>query len=535
MAKKSAFQDRPSIVKCKRMVRPLISKIHGLTDLYVKYPSKFAFDLDLFTSAKVDGGNLRFTHPSTASDRLVSLKPFISSELYQAYVEIFSIFRNIILTVCDPNKVEGPMPKLAGLAARSLGKSVTLGTKSTFYKLNQTMLFEQGTIPRHLQRFNGELADDIDEWLQLEPVQVTDTHRNDIMVGYIIHVLVLNLRTLLYLLIPVLVHWLQEQDCQPLRNVLRTLFMEYWLFLPHKQEYSDTYKLSYELIDPAEDPSLPVFWLLHRIGFWKQMIRDLKVTSPSASLIQFNTYDSLLLDSFAQSNWLLLSQVKADQLFEILTRNVQNPNNTVILMTIISQQILGLKASLKSATSSQKTFTCLNKSYSDVRNLIQAWLSFSDLCLFNSLDKGNDEIFSAIFQILKYIHGKCAQIISYLNKSWNTTRLTKIREMLHKFKFLCYHVEIMSDTSKILCGYYLDQDTPLAIDHQKNTAIVEFFSDMMAEHSQDADMANFLLWLYGKGTKESRELARNCFNELYTEENWQTSQALEHVHYILYE
>lgn len=535
MARKSAFKERLPIAKCKRIVRPLISKIHGLTDLYVKYPSKFEFDVDLFTSAKVDGGNLRFTHPATANDRLASLKPFISTELYQAYIEIFSIFRNLIATICNIERDVSKIPKLSSLAAFNLGKTITLGTKSTFYKLNQTMLFETATIPRHLQKYDGELSDDIDDWLQLEPVQVTDNYRNEILLGYVLHVLVLNLRTLLYLLIPVLVHWLKEQDCQTLTNVLRTLFMEYWLFLPHNSELKDTYKLCHELTDPTEDPSLPVFWLLHRIGFWKQMTKELGVSSLYASLDRFDRYESLLLDSLSRSNWLLLSQVKAEYLYDILNRNVQNPNNTNIIITIISQQIFRLKENLKMATSSHKTFNALNSSYSDVRKLVQAWLNFSSDCLFNSLDKGNAEIFQAIFLLLRYAYSKCAQIVRYLDKNWTITRLTKVKEMLHKFKFLYYHVDIMTSTCEILSSYYLELNTLLSVDKQKVTAISEFFSDMMAEYSQESEMANFLLWLYGQGTKELHSLARGCFDELYSEDTWQASREIEHVHYILYE
>lgn len=533
MAKKSAFIDQPSVVKCKRLIRPLISKIHVLTDLYVKYPSKFHFDMELFTSAKVDGGNLRFTRPSSANDRLASLKPFISPEMFQAYTEIFSIFRTIVGTICDLER-GGNMAKLSSLAALHIGKSISLGTKSTFYKLNQVMLFEPDTFPRHLQKFHKELTDDIDDWLEMEPVAVMYTHRNDLVIGYVLHFLVLNLRTLLYLLIPVLVHWLQEQESQTLANLLKTLFLEYWLFLPHRLEYRDVYSLCHELIDPTDDPSLPVFWLLHRIGFWKQMIKDLRITSLFGTMKGFDNYESLLLDSLARSNWLLLAHIKAEELYELLNRNVQNPNNTTIIVSIVSELIASVKGELGSAMSSHRTYAVLYSSYANVRKLVQAWLAFNPQCLFNSLDSGNDDLFDAIFLLLKYTYMKCLRIIKYLDDNWTASRLTKVREMLHKFKFLLHHVDIMTTTCGILKSYFLESAS-VTNDGKNIVALAEFFVDLMGENTEEAEVANFLLWIYGQGDEEMCRLARAYFDELYTEDTWQASRDLEHVHYILYE
>lgn len=532
MAKKSPFIDKPSIAKCKRLVRPLISKIHGLTDLYVKYPSKFHFDMELFKSAKVDGGNLRFTHPSSANDRLASLKPFISQELYQSYSEIFAIFRTIVVTVCDVER-GGKITRLSSLAALHLGKSVSLGTKSSFYKLNQAMLFETDTLPRHLLKFHSELTDDIDDWLEMEPVQVFFNHRNEILMGYVLHSLILNLRTLLYLLIPVLVHWLQEQDSPVLSRLLRTLFLEYWLFLPQSHDYRHVYSLCHELINPQDDPSLPVFWLLHRIGFWRQMIKDLRISSLVGTLGFFDNYDSMLLDSLTRSNWLRLSHITVEELYVILNRNVQNPNNTTIIISIVSEHIATFKSNLGSATSSHRTYSVLESSYSNIRKLVQTWLAFTTDGLFNSLDSGNGDIFDAIALLLAYGSKKCMHITNYLEENWTVSRVPKVNEMMHKFKFLHYHMDLMASTCVILRSYYLESEEA-SIDGKNISALAEFFSDMMADYSHESEMANFLLWLYGQITNDMRQLARAYFDELYVEDTWQASRALEYVHYILY-
>lgn len=535
MAKKSAYIERPTVAKCKRIVRPLLSKIHALTDLYAKYPSRFTFDIHLFTTAKVDGGNLRFTHPASANDRLQLLQPFISADLYCAYVEIYAMFRNVIGAICDHQQQTGRVSRLTTLASLSVGKTVALGTKSTFWQLNQSMLFEPGTLPPHLQKYHLELSDDIDDWLQLEPAQVSHAYRNDILLGYVLHILVLNLRALLYLLVPVLVHWLNEQESVMLANVLRTLFMEYWLFLPHAPEYRDTFALSSAIVCPAEDPSVPVFWLLHRIGFWRHMVQELAISSSFASLATFDTYEGLVLDSLARTTWLLLSQVKPPQVYDLLNNNVQNPNNTNIIILVISQQIESLTAGLKSTTSAHGTFRLLNSAYANVRLLVQTWLRFDNNCLFNSLDKGNHELFGAVFVLLRYSQRKCAPIIGYLEKNWQTTRLSKVRELLHKFKFIHYHVGNMVALCDVLRSYYLDLGTELAVDARKVASMAEFLADLMGDHSLESAMANFLLWVYGKGTTELKQLARSCFEHLYMEDSWLASRDLEHVHYILYE
>ncbi|KAM9916088.1 hypothetical protein OXX59_010236, partial [Metschnikowia pulcherrima] len=78
-----------SVPRCKRLVRPLLAKVHSLTDLHSKYPAKLVFDSELFGSDKNDA----FTSPASANDRLISLKPYLAQEVYEAYTEIFNILK----------------------------------------------------------------------------------------------------------------------------------------------------------------------------------------------------------------------------------------------------------------------------------------------------------------------------------------------------------------------------------------------------------------------------------------------------------
>lgn len=533
MARKLGL-DRPNVAKCKRIARPLILKIHALTDLYVKFPQKLEFDVSHFTSAKVDGGNLRFTHPALAYDRLRLLQPFISVELYESYVEIYAIFRNVIVSICDYEKdhTTTRVPRLTSLCSLNVGKSIALGTKLTFWELNQAILFEPGTLPRHLQRFQTTLCDDIDEWLQMEPEHISELYRTDLLLGYVLHVLVINSRTLLHLLIPVLVHWLHEQESVRMRNLLRMLFVEFWLFLPHQAEYRETIDLSSGIICPSVDPSLPVFWLLHRIGFWRQMVSDLQLCSGYGTLAVYNTYESFLLDCLGRTTWLQISQVDPDEIYELLENNVQNPNNTNIIISVVSQQIEHLKRQLRHSQTSMGTYKLYNSEYGNVRSLVQHWLKFDLDCLFNSLDKGNEELFEAIFEVLKFSKRRCMDITVYLEKNLKSTRLASVREMLRKYECLLRDITSMITVLKVLCLYYLDLDSELAIVPAQIGAFSRFFSDLLGDH-EEPEMCNFLLWVYGKGTLELQDLARLLFKHIFGE-MWDSTRDLEHVHYILF-
>lgn len=506
--------DELSIPKCKRIVRPLVSKIHSLNDLYVKFPSKFDFDMELFSSTNVSGGILKFSNPSTAEDRLFSLKPYLSPELFRAYVEMFSIFKNIVTSMYDVPEARNitkkqkaqavakppSLPRLTALAAHKLGKSVVLGTKSTYYSLNQTMLFEPDTIPLHLQKYHLTLADDIDEWLQMEPESVINAQRNDLLLGYVIHLLAVYLRTLLFALIPVLVQWLYTQGLAS----LRTLFLEVWLYLPRDARDEDML----ELVAGDRDPSLELFWFFLKIGYWKQLALDIRLLAADGSA----GFDSLLLEALGDTDRLASSPVDPDEVLQLVSQNTQHPLNTPILISLVARLITKVRKEYNSAKTSDSTYDVIAMAYSQIRVLVKSWLGLNSNCIFNSLDRGNEEIFSALFRLLQYLLGKCTQIIRYLNNSKHAGR--KIAELLHRFKFLYYHVDMMQMACMVLKAYYLDLEGAVSVRGIKPSAFTEYFVELMGPGCDSAEALLFFLWLEERGSKELTQISQGCRDQL---------------------
>lgn len=528
--KKKRLVDCLPIPKCKRIIRPLVSKINALTDLYAKFPSKFEFQVDNFALNKPAEGVLKFTHPPTADDRLASLKPYISHELYQAYKDIFSLFRNVILTLCE-EKLTLPIPKLSSLASYKIGKCITLGTKTTYHRLNQTLLFEPDTIPQYQQKYK-ELANDIDEWLQIEPSAVSETYRKDLLLGYIIHILVFNLRTLLYLLIPVLAQWLKDCETLKCKQLLRTLFIEYWQFLPRDPDQTLVLELTLEVTD-SNDLNLALFWLLQRIGYWQHLILDLKVASLTVSLDAFSPYDGLVLDALATSDRLVLPSLNIMDTYLLLRRCSQHPHNTSILVSTVAQIIDLLKKKMRRCTTSNSTLQLLVEAYESMRRFLQYWLSISSDCVFNSIDRGNEDIFQALYHLLKYILSKCTHIFSYLNECLLAAPSGKVREMLTRFKNLYYRVDMVRTVIRILEAYFLDKDNELSLTGLGVISLARYFTDLTRDSSDKKDMGRFLTWLNDREGHEMRQFAQECFKLLY-KGDW-TDRGLEDVHSILFE
>lgn len=495
-----ANTKRPDVLpvaKCMRIVRPLVAKIHALTDLYIKNPAAFRFDVDLVESVDV----AKFSNPQTSHDRLTMLKPYLAPEVYQAYAELLAIFRNIVASMYhEPKRTKDvvenktrPVQRLSSLAALKLGKSVALGTKSTYYSLNQAMLFDPDSIPRHLQKYQLELADGIGEWLQMEPMEVTKENRSDLLLGYVFHVLVLNLRTTLFALLPVLVHWLHEQGLVS----CRTLFLEYWLYLPRDPDSTDVLELS---VGNSSDPTIELFWLYHRIGYWRQLAEDIHI-------VPADGYETLLLHALGSTDRLVLDVVELDRVLHIMALTIQHPQNTSILVSVVAQIITHFKKQFNAATTSSKAHAALNRLYIEIRSVVESWLPLNSQCIYNSLDSGNEEIFAACSQVLRYSQGKCAQIIKYLS---HLEPVRRIEEVLRKFKYLYQQFDLMQVVLGILQVYYLDLDEPLSLHGLKPSLVAEYFVELMEKFSDTTELLQFFYWLEDYDNDEITEFLYSC-------------------------
>lgn len=523
MARKTST-DLP-VAKCKRLVRPLLAKIHVLTDLYQKYPSKFVFE-NLPKTREREPDSLkdrdrlpgrekrerpRSMHKLVTSERLAQLKPLLSSELHRSYSEIFVICRNIFTTLLsEESRVSEHLPRLSVLAASKLGKLVALGTKSTYFRLSQALLFDAESIPPHLRKFHAELADDIDQWLDIEPESVTRRYRRDIVAGYVVHILVYALRPMLFLLVPVICHWLHEQGAQTL---LRTLFAEFWNFLAQDPDLQHMAEL---MVSVDTDPTASLFWPLHHSGYWERLVNHLGVLSPHSQ-----SYEGLLLDCLVQPG--RLDGVSHAFVFSVAARNPQHPNNTAVLMGVLAQTICRMKES----SSASQTLESFGSTYSDIRRFLQSWVGLNDHTIFNSQDKGNLQLFDSLRLLLRYIGDRAATVIEYLNQSSGL----RLNDMLRRFKFLYYHTDLMQVVVGLLQAYYLDSE-PENLAGLKPAVVAEFFSEFMADSAEQA-VGDFLVWVYETGSAELVAFARKTF--LHMEDKWGHGGELERLHQILFD
>ena len=498
-----------SVPRCKRLVRPLLAKVHSLTDLHSKYPAKLVFDSELFGSDKNDA----FTSPASANDRLILLKPYLAQEVYEAYTEIFNIFKNIVSTLSPvstinaaksrPNKVTKPLAskktatgngsvtsgenkimKLSTLASIKLGKSIALGTKSTHYSLNQTALFDPLSIPVYLRKYHDQLAEDIDEWLQMDPAAVFGQHRAELLMGYVMHIFVFYLRMLFYTLIPVLCHWLSEQQ----NACLRILFSECWLFLHFDPDHEEVQDLT--VADRSRDPSLGTFWLFHRIGYWQNLVLLLKVKS--AGFDGTSTYEALFLDALICADRLDLNEIDVHEVYAMMRNNLQHPRNTQILVSIVAQFINSFRKTYSAASTSTAALEAITRTYHDIRGFVQAWLCLSKSCIFNTLDKGNSELFGALFMLTDHLKEKCSLVLDYLEGMSGSDH---VAEAIKNFRKALSDVTKLESSCRILEAFFLDTPLPRLGDNSASPATTKYFTSFIAEDCDDETIDVFVGWL----------------------------------------
>ncbi|CUM68595.1 uncharacterized protein PRCAT00006322001 [Priceomyces carsonii] len=594
-----------SISRCKRIIRPLLSKIHNLTDLSSKSPTLLEFkfpddfyleafknvsktqNIDLMTALSSESNKIskstvrrnlsdrhkkysklkspsdaseenhgedkipsplkvefvaiqKFVRPKSALERLASMSPFISSELFERYSEIFQIFKNIINLITlkhSSNKV----PKLASLCARNLGKSMVFSTKTTYYKMNQSLLFDPKTIPQYLQKYEY-LDDDVDYWLQLEPEMITESYRLDVLLGYILNLVAFNLGLTLYMLIPVLLHWLYEElvilERSVLKSAMETLFTEFWEF---NDFYSDDCDGQWMLEVHAplnSKANATLFWTLHRLGYWENLVDTLNLCT---NLNTGRIYESLLLNTIAVNykfDYFLTSlcdeESGADLLellvYPLLKKNPQHPSVNDITIRIITELIKRSRLNIKRCKTSTDFLHHFNVSYHNLFKFSQTWLSFSceHELVFNSLYPGNERIFEGILRICSYLLEKCKLIMNKvettdLDINEDADFLARMSLVKSQFKNNFRKFETMKDVMNIFKLYFIDLPGEISISSENRERACDFIVKLQGEikklHHGNTDLNEFLLWLTRRSGLSGLMLARGCFRRYYGYEN----------------
>lgn len=496
-----------TISKSKRIVRPLVAKIHALNDLYTSYPSIVEFDSEQFQSSIDSQVYPGIINPKDPNQRLNSLKPFISSELYQTYSEIFQIFKSIIQSVetllhrptdvssasPDSSHTTTPPSKLSLLCCYKIGQSMALYSRSSHYKLNNSLLFDKKERKQDAVVEN-EFEDDIDHWLEMEPSQIVLAHRKDLIIGYIIHLLVFHLNLLLYTLIPILVDWLFEN--KKFHSIARNLFQEYWY---NNDEYDEGVRNR-------------IFWTFLKTGYWNQFITKLDLRSSYYSSFS-SQYASLILDSLPLNNKysnkikleLLLNASELHGLIELAPQHFQVNN---ILIHTLGKYINCFRLDLKQSSDPLRSEQVLQTFHEFLYQFLLLWLGSSDKdtgLVFNSLLPGNEDLFTALEKISKYCMAISDKVGAYID----------LTELLAKFV-------TVHNTILILKWYFL----LYPIDYKKKNLQLEVrrISDFIVSLQntkfrviRNSDFDEFVVWV--KNDLGNMELAKACLERYYKKDN----------------
>lgn len=639
MFKKSSpeYYENLTISKCKRIVRPLVSKIHALNDLNGKYPSilDFNFPLDdtclqgLLSKKNINhdysGKHIvnqlgqprnkirkledrkytkcydsdsdydegydslerrsmnkdylpeerehisninKLIEPSSSFERLTSLKPYISGQLFQSYYDMFLIFRNImnllVFTTHKNNESTSSMPKLSSLCSFKIGKFMALSTKPTYYEMNQSLLFDPNTIPYHLREYQDILSDDIDEWLEMKPEVVTYTHRIDLLIGYVIHLLVINLDLTLYLLIPILIHWLNEELKRTgntmLQSISRSFFLEYWTYGPDYSE-SSGFDNIVSILNGTQnrERNLNIFWIFHKIGYWRILISSFDSES---TVTGSDTYEILTLDTISLNNKLSL-QVLINlnaaydthdthdflhEIYQIIKKNPQHPQVNNILILIITQLISSTRLNIKQCMVSRDILNCFQFAYDNVIFFVHIWLSLpvkEEFLVFNSLYPGNTEIFHALISFTDFQVRQCD--ILFLNQSESTffSKINMDGSSTIDLRMIRDNLSILNRTLELLKLYYLDTFDDFTIDPHSVEEISSFVLLIQNSKLNPSNVKEFticnnsyndlLIWLFDQQDPTLLQISQLCFRKYYGNRTWFKDVLIDNLYCILFE
>jgi hypothetical protein len=288
---------------------------------------------------------------------------------------------------------------------------------------------------------------------------------------------------MLYMLVPVLVQWLQEelriQDNGPLMAFSTILFNQYWHFDETYHPDFDSDFLGY--LDPNKKiDNNGTFWILYRMGYWEALINDMELMS------KVGTYDSLMIEALARplrvpnANTLLV--IKA---LDHISACPFHPCINLALCNVLRNLIVEVRS--KSNAAAQ---------YQHLIQFMKVWLSFPPdptQVVFNSILPGNEFLFRCLTSVTRYL----AAIVD----AKDTKLRTKVNHCL--------------TTIGIFQHFYLDIG-----DNEDTTGFVECFFEMHKSSKEPNESFNeFVMWLHDQGTSEYIDLSRQLFSRFYINEN----------------
>ncbi|RCK62459.1 hypothetical protein Cantr_08837 [Candida viswanathii] len=394
--------DQLSTTRFRRVLRPLLSKIHALNDLYSKNPLVFDFDISQVDinhrcnaqqqrqTRQPRPSKLRkleeepipdFYDPKSADDRLRSLRLFISPELYKSYTELFHIVKSV-LCLLKPKKQQHAW-KLSCRCAFEIGKEMAESTRTTYYRLNNVSLFDPSLVSESIREINEELYEDLDDWMseEMEPACVTDNYTREVFAGYIVRLIVIHSQTTLYMFVPVLVHWLRLQGAF-LHQLGVFLSDEYFRF-PHESTTNVE-----ELNGLAFNDTLLVFWSLHAVNYWAPFMNARKLLEIVPHKISFDVFDELEVVLRLRGGYY------REQVYCICQ---YDKNTNIIVMMMVNL----LQHARKKLTSYEEAYGHFKEIYKLVLEVVRNWLPY-----YNRRFRDNRVMFESIAQLRGYMMPK---------------------------------------------------------------------------------------------------------------------------------
>lgn len=468
--------DQLSTTRFRRVLRPLLAKIHVLNDLYSKDPLSFDFDISKINKNHKSNKNINefphhqqpqqrqhttkrprlgeepipdFYNPIDSEDRLKSLRSFITPELYKSYTELFQIVKSI-LTLLTPKQKEYKW-KLSSLCAFEIGKEMAESIRTTYYRLNNVSLFDPSLMNQVIKELNQELYEDLDDWMkeEMEPKLITQNYTREVFAGYIIRLIVIHSQTTLYMFVPVLMHWLLLQG---------TFLKKMGTFLSHEYfKFPDVSTTNVEELNglPFND-TLLVFWSLYTVDYWTPFMSKHHLLDILPYKISLEIFEELEIVHR------LLSGYYREQVYGIYKYEKKNTNIIVMMMVKIFQK------ARKKLTSYDEAYSHFKEIYRLLLEVVRNWLPY-----YNRTFNNNNVVFHSLRKLRQYTDGK----------------LLVLSQQKEQYMKLYINFKGLFDTVDIIGHYYMD---PMS-SHPKLSS-----SDKIAKIAVKLgfDNADFLYWLY---------------------------------------
>lgn len=468
------MSDQLSTTRFRRVLRPLLSKIHALNDLYSKNPLVFDFDISKINKDCKSNKHLNettphlnhkqqrlhttkrpklgeepipdFYNPINSDDRLRSLRPFITPELFKSYTDLFHIVKSILLLLAPKQEHKW---KLSSRCAFEIGKEMAESTRTTYYRLNNVSLFDPSLVNESIKELNQELYEDLDDWMkvEMEPMSITVNYTRELFAGYIIRLIVIHSQTTLYMFVPVLMHWLLMQGTF-LRKLGLFLSYEYFTF-------PDISTTNVEKLNGLSfNDTILVFWSLYVVNYWAPFMNQ-------QLLLEIIPY-KISLDLFEELEVVheLLSGYFREQVYGVYQYE-KNTNIIAMMMVRILQK------TRKKLTSYDEAYIHFKEIYKLLLEVVRHWLPY-----YNRGFNNNKVVFNSIKRLRQYSEEK----------------LSILSQQGGQYMKLYVNYKGLLDTVDTIGQYCIYPETKSKIDSVDKTAKIAV--------KLGFDSEDFLYWLY---------------------------------------